>query len=195
MIEKYNFSKGKFVLIKKIIFLTFLIFPLLSYAGSEGMPWSFVLFQALNFSVFLFCLCYLLIKKLPPILKQKRRDFLDYRKRAISLEEQNRLECIKLEKEFSVLEGKAKNIQVTAQKAIDDLKREKQKEYNFWLENIKKQQEQEWIRQKRKKMASVKGWILSQVLQSTREKLQTWSKSLESHKIADQIVNKEWRTR
>lgn len=177
---------------KKIIFLILLIFPLSGFAGSEGVPWSFVFFQALNFSVFLFCLCYLLIKKLPPILRQKREDFLDYRKRAVSLEEQNRAESMRLEKEFLVLEEKAKNIQTTAQEAIDDLKKEKQNEYKFWLDNIRKQQEQEWSRQQRKEMNSMKNWILSQVLKETREKLQVWSKSSESHKVADQIINKKW---
>ena len=178
--------------IKKFIFLTLLVFPLSGFAASKGVPWSFVFFQALNFSIFLFCLCYLLGKKIPPILKQKREDFLDYRKRAVSLEEQNRSECTKLENEFLVLEEKAKNIHLTAQAAIDDLNREKQKEYEFWLENMKKQQEQEWHRQQRKTMTSIKGWILSQVLQATREKLKPWSKSSESHKVADQIIDKRW---
>ena len=177
---------------KKIIFFSLLIFPVSVFAASDGVPWSFVFFQVLNFSIFLFCLCYLLMKKLPPLLKQKREDFLDYRKRAVALEEKNKEECIKLEKEFLVLEEKAKNISITAQEAIDDLKKEKQKAYKFWSENIKKQQEQEWLRQKRKTMTSIKSWILTQVLQTTREKLQAWSNSSESHKTAHQIIDKKW---
>jgi len=177
---------------KTILLLGFLLFPLPGFADSEGIPWSFVFFQVFNFSIFLFGLCYLLIKKLPPILRQKREDFLDYRKRAVFLEKRNRVESMKLEKEFLVLEEKAKNIQVTAQQAIDDLRRGKQREYEFWLDNTKKQHEQEWLRQKRKKITSMKSWILSQVLQETGKKLQSWSKSPKSHEVAEHIIHKKW---
>ena len=180
--------------IKEIIFLILFIFPGFSFAGSqEGIPWSFVFFQTLNFSIFVACLCYLLIKKIPPILKQKQMDFLDYRKRAISMEEKGRLEYIKLEKENLVLEEKEKNIQSTARTALADLKLEKQKEYELWLQNIEKQHQLEWDRQRRNVTVSLKDWILSQVMQNTREKLKAWSKNTESHEVADQIIEKEWR--
>ncbi len=179
--------------IKEIFFLILFIFPLFSFASSpEGVPWSLIFFQALNFSIFVACLCYLLIKKISPILKQKQADFLDYRKRAISLEEKGKSEYMKLQKEILVLAEKEKNIQSTAQKAITDLKEEKQKEHEFWLQNMKKQHQLEWDRQRRKETVSLKGWMLSQVIQNTREKLKTWSEDTESHKVANQIIEKQW---
>ena len=120
-------------------------------------------------------------------------DFLDYRKRAVSMEEKGRSEYMKLEKEILILKEKEKNIQSTARTAIANLKVEKQKEYELWLQNIEKQHQLEWDRQKRNITVSIKDWILSQVMQNTREKLKTWSKNTESHKVADQIIEKEWR--
>ena len=184
------------VSIKKFCCWMLFVFTLPATAGGNaGVPWSFVFFQALNFLTFLMILFYLLKKKLPPILQQKRKEFIAYKNQAGTLEKENREKCFKLEQEVLALDIKAKNIHIEAQNSIKKLREEKQQEYLSWLECIKQQQKTEIERRKKKEIELLKNWILSKVFPLAKERLSHWpSQDIESYKkYNNRILDKEWK--
>ena len=69
------------------LFLT--LFTLSSVAASgEGIPVSFVLFQAFNFLIFFGILAYIFLKKAPPFVLRQYKDYVSMKKRAEDLYQQ-----------------------------------------------------------------------------------------------------------
>lgn len=156
------------------IAIYFLFFsPLVAEAAGAGsIPIRFVFFQVLNFSLFVVALVYLLRKKLPPFLKQKRQDFLEYQKKAKDLEHGHQKDCLLLEKEIKSLIRKQENTQKMVRDALKDLRIEWEKQEEEWLENLKRHVGQELERQKIKQLGDLKTRLLSKVMTQVKTQLQ-----------------------
>ena len=72
-----NFFKLKIILIFSSIFSHSFCF-----AASEGVPVFFIFSQALNFTIFVLLLSYLVVKKVPSTLKTQYQDYMANKKRA-----------------------------------------------------------------------------------------------------------------
>ena len=73
-------------MIYRNIIICFLLFPIFVFsAGSGEIPVSFILFQSLNFIIFLAILVYIIVKKVPKILQRKYQDYQSMNARAKEL--------------------------------------------------------------------------------------------------------------
>ncbi len=141
-------------------------------AGDAGnIPLRFVFFQVFNFSLFALALFYLLKKKLPGFLKQKQKDFTEYKKKASFLEKQNQSAYLLLEDKVQALIKKEKNMESTVAKALDNLKTEWETREKQEMKVLKEQVEQELKRIKIKALNKLKNRFLSSVMQKTRSRL------------------------
>jgi len=158
----------------KTIFCFVLFFSssfVLAGAGG-GIPLWFVFFQALNFLGFAFCFYYLLRKKVPPILKQKKQDFLDYRDKAKELEKEHKTTYDQIQHKLKGLIKKEQNLKQTVDNALKKTKEELEKNQLEWMGTQKKLFEQELKRQRLKEISSLKDKVLSQVLKQTKVEIE-----------------------
>ena len=156
-----------------LFFIITICAPVLSQAtGAEGgIPLSFVLFQILNFSVFTACLFFLLRKKLPEFLQQKRKDFLDYRARAGDLEEQEQSARKVWAQKLHEIEEKEKTLTADVQKALSLLQKEV-KEREDQNRQIQEQQNQRELKRVRiKELSLLKNKVLSLVMARAKAEL------------------------
>ena len=173
-----------------MVFVFLFFFPGFALAGgNEGIPVPFVFFQVLNFSLFLGALVYLVKKKVPALLEQRRRDFLEYRKKAMEMEKRHTAECVLLEQDLQNLEEKEKNLNASVAKALRLLEGELKNEGEYWLQNLQRQTEQELKRQQFTEMSRLKNKLLSHVVRNAADQL----KEMEEDKILQlnrQIIQK-----
>ena len=156
-------------------------------AGGDGVPWSFVSFQALNFFVFLTLLIILIKKPAPKILAEKQKSFLDYRKKAIAEELEIKNTCLALEKEVKKLEQK--DVSKEAESALEKLKIQKTKEYEQWFTDAKIQFASTHTQTLKKESFLLKEALIKQTMKNTRQKLELWkTKADQSQK---EQINKE----
>ncbi len=155
-----------------VIYILFFL-PGVVWASEEGtIPFRFVCFQVLNFSLFAIALFYLLRKKLPLFLKQKQQDFLEYRRKAKQLEQEHQQACLSLEQEIETLVKKQEKTQENVKKALEDLKMELKDQEKEWLDNFKKRTNQELKRQEIKQLENLKTRLLSKVMEQTKVQLE-----------------------
>ena len=155
-----------------VVYILFFL-PGVTWASEEGtIPFRFVCFQVLNFSLFAIALFYLLRKKLPLFLKQKQQDFLEYRKKAKQLEQEHQQACLSLEQKIETLIKKQEKTQENVKKALEDLKMELKDQEKEWLDNFKNRTDQELKRQEIKQLESLKTRLLSKVMEQTKVQLE-----------------------
>ncbi len=153
-----------------IIFFLFVMPVWVCWAGGDGeIPVRFVFFQILNFSLFAGALIYLIRKKIPSFLKQRTVDFLEYRKKAIEQENQQKEACLLLKKEVEELVEKEKNINQSVTKALNNLKEELELQEKQWSESLKLQVAREIKLRRLKEFNSLRDRFLFQVMQRTRK--------------------------
>ena len=148
----------------------FAFFPMHSFAEGKGLPLAFVLSQIFNFSLFVLALFFLLRKKIPDFLRQKHRDFVEYRKKALELEKSRRANCLLWREKVRALEEK--NLSQAVEKALNNLRKELSLREETELKTLKIKMEREIKRLKIKTAGRLKNRILSLALKGAKKELQ-----------------------
>ncbi len=175
----------------QIIVFFLLIQPIWSHAGGgDGIPVRFVFFQILNFSLFTLALFFLLRRKLPEFLKQKREDFVQYQRKAKKLEKEHQAICLSLEKKVQVLQNKESNMEQSVVKALNNLKEEMRVREKNDLDNLKVRARQEMERVKIKELNRLKTRVLFQVMEQTRRYLRAPEQAKSLEELNYQIIQK-----
>lgn len=173
-----------------ILFLVFL-FPINCLATSNGeIPLKSLFFYGFNFFLFAISAIFLVKKYLPPMLNQRRLDFLDYQERAQKLKAQNKSECLVLEKEIQKLIHKTKNLNQSVEQALNGLIQKLEKQENQNLENFNIQIQQDITRQKGEAMRGLKNRFLVKVMQQTKQNLQNIMPEQAQKKLNRQVIKK-----
>ena len=158
-------------------FVPFIVFA--SGSEAEEIPWETLFFQFINFSLFAALLVFLVRRYLPPFLIQQKEDFLEYKGRAIALEQQYKDACLKLEREIEELNEKQKNLKQDVEQAIKRLAQEMEEKEQDYQTNQQRQNREELKRQKLKATNQLKEKMLRTVMSQTTDKLK---KALDSQK-------------
>lgn len=114
-------------LLKKILMKNFYIFILFFssfvIAKGEGIPFSFISFQLLNFCIFASILIYFAIKKIPNLLEGHYQNYLIMKKRAQQLYEQAYQRKDEIQKKMLQLKQDEKNFESTLKTQITNLEK------------------------------------------------------------------------
>ena len=107
------------------IFLwTFVGIPVLSYgAGAEGVPWFLVSSQALNFSLFIIILFFLLRKKVKNLFLQREKDYYQSFRQAEIQRDRAEKQKLDLAQKLKVLESDEQKALQKARNEAEDLKK------------------------------------------------------------------------
>ena len=127
----------KKALIKKI-WILFLFLPLVVYSAGSEFSSKAVLFQLLNFSVFVFLFLFLLRKPVQTFFHKRKKEFFAFEEQALKLEQEKQKEEQLWDEKLSDLAEKEKNIKEQAKMEGERFKNQKQKELKELSESLKK---------------------------------------------------------
>ena len=122
----------------KIFLFCLTIQPLLSLCASGEMPVSFILFQALNFSLFLLIIIYFLLKKVPAMLKSKQKDYLSMNAKAQNLYQTAQDKNKEIKEKLQQMEDRFVHFQNELDQKVEEIERNVSKETQVLCENIKR---------------------------------------------------------
>ena len=121
------------------IFLFYLIIqPLFSLCAGGEMPVSFILFQALNFALFLLIIIYFLLKKAPAMLKSKQKDYLSMNAKAQNLYQTAQKENKEMKEKLEQVEGRFAHFQNELDQKVKEMEKNISKETQALCESIKR---------------------------------------------------------
>ena len=112
----------------KILILSFLNTPSFSLAVSEGIPVSFILFQVLNFGIFLAIVVFFVVKKAPSLLMKKYQDFLEMSQRSQKMFEQAQKQNHQIKEKIKNIEKQMTQIDSVIQEGAQSIKDQTLKE-------------------------------------------------------------------
>ena len=141
------------MLFKREAFFIFILPGFNVFAASGGeIPFSFIGFQAFNFSIFVSIIAFLLIKKSGPLFEGRRRDYLAMKKKAENLYNEALKETKALEeKELKLKKDEDNFLNLVKKQADAILKKEEKSAHErslFILKMAEDEINQEWARAK-----------------------------------------------
>ena len=166
-----------------------LVLPVVANAVGEGIPVGFLFSQIFNFSLFVLILFFILKKKLSSFLKQKRADFLEYRKNAKALEQKYQSDCLAEQNKIQLLIDKQKNIKANVKEAIHRKEKEMTEELEHRLKSSKTRADQELKRLSLKNINQLKTGFLFHIMSQTKRQLKD-TESTKKEVLSSQIVQK-----
>ena len=102
--------------------------PLLSLCAGGEMPVSFILFQALNFTLFLLIIIYFLLKKAPAMLKSKQKDYLSMNAKAQNLYQTAQDKNKEIKEKLQQMEDRFVHFQSELDQKVEEIERNISKE-------------------------------------------------------------------
>ena len=174
-----------------LICLLSILVPLVTLAGGgeQGIPFGFLFSQIFNFSIFALILFFLLRKKGPAFLRQKKADFLEYRKSAKSLEQKHQADGLTLQKKIHHLTNKQKNIKTEVAVAISHKEKEMTQEMEHRLKNLKSRAEQELKRWHLQHITQLRVWFSSKVMVQIKRQIKE-AEPAKKEKLNHYIIQK-----
>ena len=120
-------------------FLNLLIVePLSSLSAGGEMPVSFILFQALNFTLFLLIIIYFLWKKAPALLKSKQTDYLSMKDKAQNLYQTAQKKNKEMKEKLKQMEDRFAHFQNELDQKVKEMEQSISKETQVLCENVKR---------------------------------------------------------
>ena len=177
------------------LWLSFFLFPLMTFASSEIFPVKEIVVQAFNFSIFFFLFVFLLRKPIKQFFSKRQEDFLFFEKQAFQREKQKKEEHKKWQEKLERLNQKEKGITKEAevegqkiiflnQKKLKNLKDQLQTEADFFIHLETKKIKTEIFEKWRNKVIERAELELGKQGQSEKfqvERYKDFFKQMESH--------------
>ena len=112
--------------------------PLFSFSAGGEMPVSFILFQALNFTLFLLIIIYFLLKKAPAMLKRKQKDYLSMNTKAQNLYQMAQDKNKEIKAKLQQMEDQFAHFQNELNHRVKEMEQSISKETQVLCENVKR---------------------------------------------------------
>ena len=122
----------------KFFLFCLMIQPLFSLCAGGEMPVSFILFQALNFTLFLLIIIYFLLKKTPAMLKRKQKDYLSMNAKAQDLYQTAKDKNKEMKEKLRQMDDRLARFQGELDQKVTEMEKNISKETQALCENIKK---------------------------------------------------------
>jgi len=153
----------------KFLSLFFLALPVLSGAAGDGIPVSFILFQTLNFGIFLGLIIFFIARKIPLLLKRKHQDFIEMTQKSKKLFEQTQKENEQIKQKLKTVENQMTQVESVAQKQIQTMQERVSTETKEIQINLRKEAQNILNRERIKLKQNLLVEVLEKMKHSCRE--------------------------